>query len=535
MQVFTHLQIFKSTHFQIKLPHFQIRFPSPLDFLPALCGVFVPFVVTLFLKLASMKTLLFTAFLALTISTHAQFTINWDDPILVDEQADLGTAIQPKVAADSDGNVVVTWGHTGITGDYCYTSRLVDGQFTASEYINTSNATVGSLQSSGPHIDEHDGVFFISYEYGAPNKIVTRKSVDGGETWEPEVLADLFAGGLVRVLHHMSIDGDGNPHVSMVRVDGGTVDIGATCSVDGGDSYTLFIPAAESPGLIISAPSIEIDGNRHVIVWSIFDEPSSEARLFASISTNNGASFEEPVLIHTETDAILFEDNGDPQACIHDDTMVIVWESASEMTMVHYANLDIPSLEVNGIYDLPNSYPAGAVFENPCVSCGENFWGTMFHYTDDGTHTLGGVFNLEAQDLTAEIIGSGMVDVAQQDVHFVAEPTGPNSYDLHAVYLEDGGLSIWYMHGVFEWSFVSVPAETSKISMYPNPASDLLTLNFPSEFVGQQVLIYDQSARKAMEFRVESVNMTIELDDLAQGNYTISTPGMKSEKINISR
>lgn len=482
-----------------------------------------------------MKKLLCLPFLTLTLASFSQIGINWGDPIQITDMADLGTAIQPKVASDADGNVVVVWGQATIIGNNCYASRLVDGTFTAPVELSTLNNSVITTTAGGPHIDEHDGVFFTSYTYSAPSfKTVTRKSTDGGVTWEDEAWVDEWLWGDWAYGQHMDVDGEGHPHVSMVRVDAGNFGVGALCSVDYGDSYTSFVPASDIlTEWLISIPTIAIDGDRHCVIWRTYNEVDTEAKLWAALSTNNGATFDDPVLVYTETDAMLWEDVEDPQACICGDWMVIAWETASDPTQIMTATLSVSDLNLSDTQALNAGISWDATFKNPKVECSEYFWATIFHHNASGANEIAIKGNFEAGGFWTVDVPSSFAN-EKKDGHLTSEPNGVESHDVHLVCPSYDGLTLWYLGGE---SFVdlSVPDEDVQLTIYPNPASDQLTLNLPSELIGQQIFIHDQLSRKVMEFRVESTQMTIDVSHLPAGNYTLSAVGMRAEVFGVLR
>ena len=61
-----------------------------------------------------------------------------------------------------------------------------------------------------------------------------------------------------------------------------------------------------------------------MLIWLSFASNTSEAKLYVAISTDNGATFDNPVLEHTEADGLFLEDNA-----------TIVWDNSINESYGH--------------------------------------------------------------------------------------------------------------------------------------------------------------------------------------------------------
>jgi hypothetical protein len=68
----------------------------------------------------------------------------------------------------------------------------------------------------------------------------------------------------------------------------------------------------------------------------------------------------------------------------------------------------------------------------------------------------------------------------------------------------------------------------SQISIYPNPATNNMTLNVSSELVGGTYKIYDALGREVMNGKLSSASSMIDVDSLARGSYRIAFVNAKA-------
>jgi hypothetical protein len=68
----------------------------------------------------------------------------------------------------------------------------------------------------------------------------------------------------------------------------------------------------------------------------------------------------------------------------------------------------------------------------------------------------------------------------------------------------------------------------SQISIYPNPATNNITLNVSAELVGGNYKIYDALGREVMNGKLSSTSTIIDVDSLARGSYRIAFVNAKA-------
>ena len=65
-------------------------------------------------------------------------------------------------------------------------------------------------------------------------------------------------------------------------------------------------------------------------------------------------------------------------------------------------------------------------------------------------------------------------------------------------------------------------SENNLFSVYPNPAHSLINVNIDAKLVGSVFTIYDSIGKAVKTGKLNSVNTTIELNDLSGGIYTFN-------------
>ncbi len=405
--------------------------------------------------------------------------ITWSEPIEVAtyELADiveLSIPPRPRVAVTQSGAVNIVWAAlSGFSVD-CAFARMDpeegENSFSAPEILNIGDQIL-ALNNYGPNIAAQDENVFVVYKKsGSGNQVVqTRRSLDGGVSWEAEVLADEFLNGTTASKANLAIDGEGDPHVSVIRNVGTAKDIGELCSVNGGVSYTSFVDAyGDVPGTIASPPFIAIDGNTHVVLWTQLDV-SEVYKVYAALSTDDGASFSPPVDISGLENYGAWVNLEEPEAVVDGNTLHVVWPSIEDADVIRYANCTIDDgittnyveiLNTTGVYFNPTIAFGG---ETLCAVWEKSFAGSPSLNWAVGTNGLGAA--------------SGMPlfedDVSRDAPHVVYQD------GFHLTYVEPDSLKIMYMYGELETITHVAERENEQVKLYPVPAQEYILLEAP--------------------------------------------------------
>jgi len=130
--------------------------------------------------------------------------------------------------------------------------------------------------------------------------------------------------------------------------------------------------------------------------------------------------------------------------------------------------------------------------------------------------TPGGVLNALA--------ASVMISVNGATISMTDWPEDAGSYTIEFGIMADCGDS------------VGENAQTSTLSVFPNPSSGLFNLKTGSQWTGAQARIFDMAGREVSAFRIQSEMTGIALNDLATGIYLLQlsgTNGTETVRLNL--
>ncbi len=67
---------------------------------------------------------------------------------------------------------------------------------------------------------------------------------------------------------------------------------------------------------------------------------------------------------------------------------------------------------------------------------------------------------------------------------------------------------------------------SAPLKVYPNPASDRITIQCGAELIGEEYMIYDAAGKLVMKGRVTSQATTIDVKGLSAGQYVLNSGGI---------
>jgi hypothetical protein len=80
---------------------------------------------------------------------------------------------------------------------------------------------------------------------------------------------------------------------------------------------------------------------------------------------------------------------------------------------------------------------------------------------------------------------------------------------------------------------VNEVSQSNLFSVFPNPAQNVINVNLDGELVGSVYTIYDNIGKAVKTGKLNSVNTTIELNDLSSGIYTFSVGENKKQTFKV--
>ena len=75
--------------------------------------------------------------------------------------------------------------------------------------------------------------------------------------------------------------------------------------------------------------------------------------------------------------------------------------------------------------------------------------------------------------------------------------------------------------------------QSNLFSVFPNPAQNVINVNLDAKLVGSVFAIYDNIGKVVKKGKINSVNTTIEINDLSGGIYTFSVGENKKQTFKV--
>jgi len=82
---------------------------------------------------------------------------------------------------------------------------------------------------------------------------------------------------------------------------------------------------------------------------------------------------------------------------------------------------------------------------------------------------------------------------------------------------------------------VTLAEAANQFAIYPNPASDVLSITTKAGKPGSRYFIYDQIGNQILTGPVEKENTIIDVQDLAAGNYLVQVGELTGQHFTIVR
>lgn len=471
-------------------------------------------------KLLTMKNLLLLLLGFLLMPLSQAQDIIWSDPIEVSTYA-TGTfekfdiPPRPRIAVTESGIVNIVWANMENFDANTAHARLLPGEdtFSAPEFLN-DGYLIETWSRFGPTVAAHGENVFICYELAPTSSqpIKSRKSTDGGVSWGNEVNVDLYLNGDFATFPHIAVDGEGDPHVSVVRQIGTSNGIGELCSVNGGESYTSFVPAeGDLPGVAASVPFMVIDGDRHMIIWTHIDI-SEQYFVYGALSTNDGASFSAPVVLNDVIEYGVWMGIEHPEAVVINDMLYMSWPTKEDSEdIIRMARIPMDDLSGGSSLVLSD----GDVNDNPTIAAsGESIltvWQKSVNNMPLDLYYSFGALDDESYD---------EVKLFEDDVERYA-PSLVYRNGYHLTYVDKDADKIMYMYGNMD-GVISVEEDRAEISIYPNPTSSVLQIESVDH---SSMEIFNANGKLVHSAQLRGQLSRIDVSTWADGIYFIDLKG----------
>ncbi|MFT6355882.1 MAG: hypothetical protein ACJAYJ_000087 [Saprospiraceae bacterium] len=297
--------------------------------------------------------------------TNAQLFVS--DPIVVSEE---GTGKRaPRIALLEDDRPVVYWGKTG-SNPLLYTAQWNNVSFGQSMIVDTDGIEPdlwgGGL---GPSIAAHGNTVFLVFEnYG--EGIYCLKSIDGGDNFGEPVDVFIAPPGRVATLPSLVIDPNGNPIISFVTTNSSEQEAQyeTVKSLDGGDTFELPVVAnvAASGSEVCECCPASMGVTDEDEVFLTFRNNDNNLRdIWVAKSSDAGASFTEAADIDETDWEIQSCPQSGPDMMISGDQLAATFFNGADGSKVYFSSVNKNTMELEQHFHIPpivenknQNYPA---------------------------------------------------------------------------------------------------------------------------------------------------------------------------------
>lgn len=284
--------------------------------------------------------------------------LQWSEPIIINSGNLNSSGVRPRIAIDSQNNPLIIWGKTGSQKNIHF-SRIEGGAFTPPVALLLEDINPHISTFSGPEIAvKSDTVYIVFSGLNSLEEehIYLLKSTNGGVDFSDAIQVDNLTYGKA-VMPHIAISSGGNPVVSFMHVNSNWTETNhmITQSYNGAISFEEIVSASSLSGnnpCECCFSKVVCDEDRYAVVFR--DNDDNIRNMHASLSTNNGESFETFINLNDQDWVLEACPDAGPDAYLIGNHLFSVWRSGSSGNpLIHYAKLNLNSyvLEERGIID----------------------------------------------------------------------------------------------------------------------------------------------------------------------------------------
>jgi hypothetical protein len=393
-------------------------------------------------------------------------TVTWSDPIVVNEDTKLGYT-RPKIALTKNNVPVVMWGRS--PNQEVFVSRLNNGDFGTPVKVTPEGVKAFVQFWAGPGLDANGNQVFVSFKSQPEDEgyVYTVRSSDGGITF----------GDTVRVSDNrwsrfpeVSVSPDGNPAVTFMEFEPDFKEphYAVARSSDQGVSYGASISATKGapgeacdccPGFILA------DEERIVVMFRNNDNDLRD--IWASVSTDNGKTFNTIEDIDLTNWVIGGCPSTGPEAIIDGDSLVSVWMSgATGSSKINIGTADLKKLDIGINEELTPTLDRNQNY--PKIAGDSTFIAVTWQEIENGNRNIKCIWTTRG--------ASGLVGRKPFQVNvntFGAQQSPDMIYadgKLHVVWQDLTGRKVMYRQARIDVvGDKSMELDDLEISVYPNP------------------------------------------------------------------
>lgn len=430
--------------------------------------------------------------------------------------------MHPRMSLDANENPLVIWGRT--SDESIFFSRWNGTMFTQPVKLN-DKLTVASATWMGADIASHGDTVYVvmkqTPESDTSSHIYIVHSYNGGMTFSSPLRIDYTADSLSR-FPTVTTDAIGNPIVAFMKFNNSFLDSRwvVTKSSDYGNTFSIDVKASGwggstevcncCPGAIIS------EGNKSAMLYR--DENSNIRDIFMGVSLNNATSFTNGCNIDNNNWLLMSCPSSGPDGIIIGDTLYSVFmNGASKNPRNYFSKATLSSVAVNSVTPLTGTFAGLSQQNYPRIASNGNAAAIVWKQVVSGNAQLPILFtnNIENGFPTNYDIVA-LNDITNADVAM-------SNGKVFVIWEDDISQTVKYRSGTFTpiTAGINQIAENS-FSLFPNPVSETLFLNFQNEIGFAEITVLDLSGKTVLKKNISNTsNTTIKTVDFTNGIYFI--------------
>lgn len=460
-------------------------------------------------------SLIFT--FALTL-VNAQNGITWNgmDMDIADNTYD---NMHPRIVMDGSGSPLVIWGR--MSDEAVFFAKWNGTSFSSPVKLNPSWLTVASASWMGPDIAaKGDTVYVVvkrTPETSDTNHIYILSSFNGGASFAQPTRVDFIADSISR-FPTVDVDAMGNPLVAFMKFNSSFLDSRwvVAKSTDYGASFLPDVKASGysgvnaevcdcCPGAVISS------GNVSTMLYR--DNNSNIRDIWTGISMDNGSSFPMGFEVDNNNWMITSCPSSGPDGVIIGDTLYSTFmSSGSGNYRTYLSKSSISGGAANSVANLTGTIPGLTQQNYPRIASDGSALAVVWKQNVSGAQLPILFTNEISEGLPAVYDTVDLGDITNADVAL-------GNGKIFVVWQDDNSGTVKYRSGTYIALGTSVSEnKEAKFSVFPNPASDMLTI-IPLNEGKYGLSIYNSLGQQV--FSSQLTTNQIDISGLSDGIYQI--------------
>ena len=462
-----------------------------------------------------MKHFTFLLVVCLSTTTFGQSNLFWSQPMVVSTQQNV---FRPRIDLVNGNIPVIVWGHSSDRG--IYFSKEIFGNFTGPQLINPAREAF-LADWTGPEIAASgDTIYVVFSSYpGSASESYLIRSFNGGNSFSDTIRVDSLSLGEMSRFPSVAIRPGGNPVINYMIYAPTGEEYATVQSFDGGTSFLpKKIASAIAPGSVCDCCPAQpvVDGDRQVLLFRNND--NNKRNIWAALSTDEGSTFSLSKDID-QTDWIINAcPSTGPDGFIHNDTIWTVWASAADgKRKVYFSSSSMNDLTMTSRKTIFDMSASGSQQNFPRIAGHGDTIGVVWQHLTAGksiilfSYSVSGFAGIGATIDTVSTVALGQINPDIAFANGVFHITFTDFYNGHIIYRKAGFLPV----GITETKQEQV------ISIFPNPASDKITVSLDESSGQATIAVYNILGVKVFEERMYGNSKVIQTDKFEKGTFFV--------------